>query len=81
MTSLCEHEKINVESADTRWILRCNRIIERENVHEFDSMIEIEMNMLRVKYLMETKVTFYAVGGEEHFPVAGEYKQEPVQRL
>lgn len=36
---------------------------------------------MNVKYLMETKVTFYAVGGEEHFSVAGEYEQEPVQRL
>lgn len=30
---------------------------------------------------MEAKVTFYAVGGEEHFPVASQYEQEPVQRL
>lgn len=33
---------------------------------------------MNVTYLMETKVTFYAVGGEEYFPVAGEYQQEPV---
>ena len=32
-------------------------------------------------YLMEAKVTFYAVSGEEHLPVAGQYEQEPVQRL
>lgn len=55
--------------------LRCNR---ENKARHFDSTIEIEMN---VKYLMETKVTFYAVGGEKHFPVAGEYEQEPVQRL
>lgn len=29
---------------------------------------------MNVTYLMETKVTFYAVGGEEHFPVASEYQ-------
>lgn len=30
---------------------------------------------------MEAKVTFYAVSGEEYFPVAGKNQQEPVQRL
>lgn len=45
------------------------------------SFINLLVCCASMAHLMEAEVALDAMGGEEHFAFACEYKQEPIQRL